>query len=96
MPKIGQPISKPPRPQPTPEPVISEGDLFRDASGWSRSRKGNLWRKWDGMTVSIFPRRGGFAWSITEDDSPQYSPSQHETEEDALDDLAGVLGMYPE
>jgi hypothetical protein len=41
--------------------------------GLRRSARGNLWRLWDGKTVTVFAKRGGYHWCISEDDEPTWS-----------------------
>jgi hypothetical protein len=45
----------------------------RFCRGMRRSQRGNLWREWDGRTVTVFAKRGGFHWCISEDDEPTWS-----------------------
>ena len=63
-------------------------------AGFERSRKGNLWRHWDGKTVSVFKRRDGyFGWSIADEDAPRFSSRGYEDEEIAVGALAEELGV---
>jgi hypothetical protein len=57
--------------------------------GFGRSRKGNLWRKWDGVTLTVFLRtQGGYAWCVSGGgDSTRFSPGTFDGEGDALRDL---------
>lgn len=58
----------------------------RFADGFARSRKGNLWRTWEGKTVTVFAREdGGFAWCIADDEGQlQYSSWVYEDEQEAI------------
>jgi hypothetical protein len=47
-------------------------DHFR--KGFQRSRRGNLWRTWRGLTVTVFGRRGAFHWCISDEGGPRWSP----------------------
>ena len=38
---------------------------FLDESEWQESRKGNLWRKWQGITITIFEREDAYHWCIS-------------------------------
>jgi hypothetical protein len=50
-------------------------ERFRD--GFKRSRKGNLWRLWDGRTITVFQRRDGrFGWCISDHAGQRWSPWQ--------------------
>lgn len=57
---------------------------FRD--GFKRSKRGNLWRNFRGLTLTVFRRAGDnwFAWSIADEEGPRYSPHAWETEEEAI------------
>lgn len=57
--------------------------------GFRRSCKGNLWRTYDGLTLTVFRRTNGrFAWCMAEtEDKRSYSPTSFDCEEDALYDL---------
>jgi hypothetical protein len=58
-------------------------------AGFRRSRKGNLWRNYRGLTVTIFQRSGDgyYAWSIADGEEVRYSSSAFETEEETIDAL---------
>jgi len=62
-------------------------------AGFQRSRKGNLWRVYDGLTVTVFQRVDGeFGWCIAADeDDTQFSSRGYETEEEALEVLGAEL-----
>lgn len=61
--------------------------------GFARSRKGNLWRHWGDLTLTIFSRRGSYAYCIAGRELPDYSDEEFDTEEDALKTLAFDLGV---
>jgi len=53
--------------------------------GFERSKKGNLWRYFKGMTLSVFSRKDAwFAWSIADTNGPRYSLEAYPTERLAL------------
>jgi hypothetical protein len=56
---------------------------------WRRTAKGNLWRPYDGLSLTIFRRAdGSYSWCIaTEDEGPRYSTARFETEDEAIDSL---------
>lgn len=64
-------------------------------TGFRRSKKGNLWRQYDGQTLSVFPRSDDtFGWCIASgDDDKQFSSRGYETEEEAIEALATELGV---
>jgi len=86
-----------------PDGVVLEGRALLDyyeeerdefAGGFRRSRKGNFWRQWGNLTVTVFKRADGYyAWSIADGDGVHYSRSGHEEEGDALESLASALGI---
>lgn len=60
-------------------------------AGFQRSRRGNLWRNWDGKTLTVFNRRDGlWGWSIADRDGPRFSRRGHE------DDESAMLALYQE
>jgi hypothetical protein len=63
-------------------------------AGFRRSRKGNLWRNFEGLTATIFRRQGDdfFGWSIAGNEGVRFSNSGYESEEDALGALWSELG----
>jgi len=63
-------------------------------AGFQRSKRGNLWRTWEGKTLTVFRRRGDvFAWCIATDDAarPRWAARNYHSEEDALHALAEAL-----
>jgi hypothetical protein len=60
--------------------------------GFRRSRKGNLWRHFEGMTLTVFGRDDGFyGWCIAGPDGTRFSSGGFEEEADAIGSLAGEL-----
>ena len=69
-------------------------DRFEDRAFWRRSKKGNLWRLWDGLNLTVFRRRDGFyGWCIADDDGPRYANQVYKTEADAMIGLGETLGV---
>ena len=65
---------------------------FEAPHAWKRSRKGNLWRNWRGVTLTIYGRSDGwYGWVIADEDGPRYSPSGYETEAECMDALGSEL-----
>jgi hypothetical protein len=52
-----------------------------------RLRGGNLWRIFEGVTLTVLrhPKKGGFGWSISDSEGPEFSPCGFEDEEEALE-----------
>lgn len=65
------------------EAAFAARDAFE--SGFKRSRKGNLWRNWEGKMLCVFRRDDDFyAWSVSDNDGPRFSPGGYATEEEAI------------
>jgi hypothetical protein len=61
--------------------------------GFRRSRRGNLWRPWRGLTLTVFERRGGFHWCIADGDGARFSPwDGWQDEEEAIRALWDEVG----
>jgi hypothetical protein len=71
----------PPR-QPARREPSSGLEAFR--AGFKRSTKGNLWGRWQEVTLTIFPQRHGYAWCIADEDGPAYSLGVYQTEAEAV------------
>jgi len=62
------------------------------AAAFRRSRRGNLWREYDGdegrrLTLCVFPRSGGFAWSIADREGVRFSRETFDEEDEAIGGL---------
>jgi hypothetical protein len=56
--------------------------------GFALSKRGNLWRRYEGRTLAVFMRStGGFAYSVAGPDGPSFSRARYATEAEALDAL---------
>ncbi len=75
--------------------AIAERAEFEKPLLWKRSKKNNLWRNWQGLTLTIFKRDGDgyFAWSIAGADGPRFSNCGYETEHEAIGELEAALGV---
>jgi len=63
-------------------------------SGFMRSRRGNLWRQWEGMTLTVFERHGCYRWCIARaNGNARFSPCAFDYEEEALRSLAAEMGL---
>ena len=63
-------------------------------AGWKRSRRGNLWRQLENLTLSIFARGPAwFGFSIADEDKVYYSPESYRTEGEAYTALLAELGI---
>jgi hypothetical protein len=67
--------------------------LFADAVFWKRSCRGNLWRKFLGVTVTIYTDKesGEYKWCISDSDGPRFSTMTFESEQDAIVSLGCEL-----
>jgi hypothetical protein len=58
------------------------------ASGFRRSAKGNLWRKWGEATLTVFARRDGrYGWVVADEHGPTFGTEAFADERDAIADL---------
>lgn len=65
---------------------------FRDR--FHRSKRGNLWRRFDDRTLTVFLRNDGlFGVCIASADGPRWGEAGHVNEDDALWALARMLGV---
>ena len=73
--------------------VLAASAEFKAA--FKRSHRGNLWRRYEGRTLTVFKREGDgrYAWSIADENGPRFSRESFETEEDALGNLAFAVGI---
>lgn len=72
-------------------------EYFRDnfRGGFCRSRKGNLWRDYQGVTVTVFARDDGFwGYCIASGERKRYSQTPYENEEGAMAALTAQLGVF--
>ena len=74
-------------------------DLFLDRRFWRHSAKGNLWRPYRGLTVTIFGNGALFKWCVSSS-SPVFSRRHFGTEDEAMsacwtDCLAPRCGLTP-
>ena len=75
------------------EAVTQAREEFEAA--FRRSRRGKLWRHWEGMTLTVFKRKGDgyFGWSISDSEGPRFSPGGFEHEEGGSSALASELSV---
>jgi hypothetical protein len=61
----------------------------RFASEFRVSAKGNLWRRYDNLLLSVFRSRwGGWSWCISEEgEEPEFSKGRFKSQEEAISDL---------
>ena len=78
------------------EAALAQLAEFENLTAWRRSARGNLWRKWNDMTVTIFYRGRRYHWSIAagQDVEVSYSPGSYGDEEEAMSALSEALGLY--
>jgi hypothetical protein len=86
-----------PKPRRDPNEIVNPDDLweiFAEPAAWKRSKRGNLWRNYQGKTVTIFGRDDGyFAWSISDKDGTRFSRGGYEDEDEAMGALAAALPL---
>jgi hypothetical protein len=83
----------PQRRDPAREAALAERTEFE--AGFRRSKKGNLWRHFEGMTLTIFGRDDErFGWCLVDaEGDKRFSRGSYESEEDALGSLADDLSI---
>jgi hypothetical protein len=68
--------------------------------GFRRSRRGNLWREYHGLTVTVYQTPEGlYGWCLAGPESqgpPRLSSEKFETEVEALEDVQDVLADLEE
>ena len=69
------------------ERVVAEMEEFQEPDNWKISRKGNLWREWNGVTLTVFQQGRFFRWSIASPEGVDYSPRSYETVEETAEEL---------
>ena len=71
-------------------------DYFANSPAWRRSAKGNLWRRWEGKSVTVFRRAdGSYGWCFAGCRFNRYSEYPYETEEEAIEFLARAVEAVP-
>ena len=73
--------------------AAAEAEDFSTLDHWDISKKGNHWREWHEMTLTIFKRGGWFGWCCHDEDGTRFSDRMFKTEKDALEDLGGMIGV---
>ena len=69
--------------------ALVERTEFQHPIFWKRSKRGNLWRRWRELIVTVFKRDGDrFGWSIADGEGPRFSSRAFDTEADAMSSLA--------
>jgi hypothetical protein len=54
-------------------------------TGFMRSKKGNLWRRWQGTSLTVFARKDGkWSWVIVDESGPKFSRHAYAEKDDAL------------
>jgi hypothetical protein len=66
---------------------LDDPDLADLDPAWRRSKRGNLWRPFDGLTLAVFRRWNRWAWCIADGDHPRFS---HRTYGSVADAVAAV------
>jgi hypothetical protein len=84
-------------------PKLADDDLEADtleavtaaveefAAEFKRSSRGNLWRRWQGLALTVFRRRNRYAWCMSGIDTKRFSSHSFESEDDAILGLASEL-----
>jgi hypothetical protein len=88
MPKV------PTRRDPAIAVALAAWEEFEEPAAWRRSKRGNLWRLWGGLTVTVFERDDGYwGWCIADDEGQRYSRTGFEEAAHAMTALGEALGV---
>ena len=71
-------------------------EVFCDPAAWKPSRRkpGNVWRHWDGITLTVFRRDDGYyGWCIADEFDKRYSRIGYEDQDAAMGALSEELGV---
>jgi hypothetical protein len=63
---------------------VCRGPFDDFATGFKRSRRGNLWCRWRGETLTVFRRQGTYRWSAADGERVVYSQGGWAGEDEAL------------
>lgn len=67
-------------------------DIKKFRETFDYSKKGNLWRKWGDLVLTIFTDDWGrYSWCAATDEGKSYSQRKYNSEEDALQSLANAV-----
>lgn len=76
------------------EAALAEWARFEEPAAWRVSKRGNLWREWDGVTLTIFRHGCRYRWSIADEEyGPRFSDQDYTTEEAAMVALGEAIGV---
>ena len=70
-----------------------EWAAFQNPNEWRLSKAGNLWRRYCGLSLTLFDRGGSWLWAIASADKRTYSTGRFSTLDEARDNLAEALGV---
>lgn len=67
-------------------------DIKKFRETFDYSKRGNLWRKWNDLILTIFTDNWGrYSWCASNDGGKSYSQRKYNSEEDALRSLANAM-----
>jgi hypothetical protein len=68
---------------------------FRSTAKWQKSKSNprNIWRMYEGRTLTVFRKYGRFRWSIADAEQVIYSEDDFDTRSDAIDDVGTYVGV---
>ena len=74
-----------PKIDPCMQAALDERARFENPAAWHTSAKGNRWRHWEGMTLTLFRREDDyFGWCIVDSERKRFSPCGYGEEEEAM------------
>jgi len=75
-------------------PRIEPSDFETFAAGFQRSRKGNHWRKWESINLTVFKRPDGcWGYCIADEFGPRFGTSRYKSADAAMESLFVELGL---
>jgi hypothetical protein len=75
------------------EKVEDPRSNFLDRSNWQISKRGNYWRMWRGVTLTIFQRQSDYHWCVADDEGPRFSDRGYPTVRGAVRALGRELDV---
>jgi hypothetical protein len=79
--------------KPEPEPIADATEDWFDAwcADFRRSKRGSLWRRYDGLSLTVYLGKTGYRWVSSGPDGRTFSRRSWESEEEALSALFSEL-----
>ena len=70
------------------EAQLTAWESFIDGRQWKQSVKGNWWRQWQGLTLTVYLNKfGRWQHCVADPDGPHWSPNAYDSEDEAMESL---------